>query len=177
MGYEEAPATRMLASQCAVCGRPLVDAVSVDAGMGPDCRDKHGFNDEAVSEDGRKAANAAVYQIALLRSQGALTGTVLASAVGRIKSAGLHKLAAVLVDRLTAVKVGEDGGRLTVVTPYDAGAVEAFRRVNGRRWDAAKKLNTFPRESAQAVYAVMVRFYQGAIGAGPKGLFTVGGEV
>lgn len=43
--YENAPATRMLATHCAVCSRPLVDAASVEAGMGPDCRDRHGYDD------------------------------------------------------------------------------------------------------------------------------------
>jgi len=35
----------MLATHCAVCSRPLVDAASVEAGMGPDCRDRHGYDD------------------------------------------------------------------------------------------------------------------------------------
>lgn len=52
MSYEAAPATRMLATHCAACARPLVDAKSVETGMGPDCRKRHGFN-LAVSEDAR----------------------------------------------------------------------------------------------------------------------------
>lgn len=43
-GYENAPATRMLAIYCACCRKPLVDAKSVETGMGPVCRGKHGFN-------------------------------------------------------------------------------------------------------------------------------------
>lgn len=43
MSYENAPATRMLATHCASCGRPLVDSVSVNTGMGPDCRKRHGY--------------------------------------------------------------------------------------------------------------------------------------
>lgn len=34
--YENAPATKMLATNCVVCGRALVDAVSVEMGIGPD---------------------------------------------------------------------------------------------------------------------------------------------
>ena len=44
--YESAPSTILLATHCACCNRPLRDAVSVEAGMGPDCRDKHGYNEE-----------------------------------------------------------------------------------------------------------------------------------
>ena len=48
--YETAPATRMLATQCAVCARPLLDAVSVETGIGPHCRAKYGFNVEVAPE-------------------------------------------------------------------------------------------------------------------------------
>jgi len=43
MGYENAPATILLATHCAVCSRPLVDAESIERGIGPDCAKKHGF--------------------------------------------------------------------------------------------------------------------------------------
>lgn len=41
-GYEAAAATRLLATHCICCRRPLLDAVSVEAGMGPVCRQRHG---------------------------------------------------------------------------------------------------------------------------------------
>ena len=40
MTYESAPATRMLEVKCNVCARPLVDAASVEAGIGPVCRSR-----------------------------------------------------------------------------------------------------------------------------------------
>lgn len=43
MSYESAPATILLATRCACCGRELLDAESVEKGMGPTCRRKHGF--------------------------------------------------------------------------------------------------------------------------------------
>ena len=51
MSYENAPATQMIASHCCVCNRPLVDSVSVELGIGPDCRKKHGYNVEATEEN------------------------------------------------------------------------------------------------------------------------------
>lgn len=39
--YENAPATKLLATACACCGRALVDAVSVERGVGPDCAEKY----------------------------------------------------------------------------------------------------------------------------------------
>jgi hypothetical protein len=42
MTYENATATKFLATHCACCGKALVDADSVQAGVGPDCRAMHG---------------------------------------------------------------------------------------------------------------------------------------
>ena len=41
MTYEDAPATKMLRVGCACCGRALLDAESVESGMGPVCREKN----------------------------------------------------------------------------------------------------------------------------------------
>jgi hypothetical protein len=38
--YTDAPAVALLATHCALCGRPLLDAPSVECGMGPVCRSK-----------------------------------------------------------------------------------------------------------------------------------------
>jgi len=42
MSYENAETTLFLATHCAVCGRPLVDADSVHHAVGPDCRKRYG---------------------------------------------------------------------------------------------------------------------------------------
>jgi hypothetical protein len=42
--YLKDKATRILATNCCCCGLPLRDAKSVELGVGPVCRDKHGFN-------------------------------------------------------------------------------------------------------------------------------------
>lgn len=51
MNYENAPATKLLATHCACCARPLVDSVSVEAGMGPTCRKVHGYNKAQAEPD------------------------------------------------------------------------------------------------------------------------------
>lgn len=40
-GYEDAPATHMMAKTCMFCGRPLVDPDSLERGVGPICASKH----------------------------------------------------------------------------------------------------------------------------------------
>ena len=56
MSYESAPATRMIATDCACCGRPLLDSDSVELGIGPICRKRHGYFD-AIDPDFRQEAN------------------------------------------------------------------------------------------------------------------------
>jgi superfamily II DNA or RNA helicase len=41
MGYETAPSTLMLATNCVFCGKALRDAESVERGCGPDCAEKY----------------------------------------------------------------------------------------------------------------------------------------
>lgn len=57
MSYENAPATKFIAVNCCVCGRPLVDAISVEEGIGPICRDKFGLNKASDNADFAKALN------------------------------------------------------------------------------------------------------------------------
>lgn len=61
--YENAPATKLLATACACCGRALVDAVSVETGIGPDCREKYGVHFDTTNE-AHVEANALVFQVA-----------------------------------------------------------------------------------------------------------------
>lgn len=49
--YENAPATKLLATHCACCGRSLLDAVSVEAGVGPECRKRHGYSAAQAEPD------------------------------------------------------------------------------------------------------------------------------
>ena len=66
--YERAPATKMLDVHCAACGRPLVDAHSVETGMGPFCRTKYGrVVDNSLDDISQSAANALIHRIATKR--------------------------------------------------------------------------------------------------------------
>jgi hypothetical protein len=196
MSYENATATKLLATHCCVCNRPLLDAVSVELGIGPDCRKK--YMPKALGGEAREEANKLVYQLALAVS-GIVTTTVTTDAAGaayvmggaaavgqmlvggteaegmlaRLHTLGFDKLAEKLEAAWIAIRVTEDAGQLTVVTPYNAEAVDAMRRVPGRRWDPVKKVNTFPQASNSALWALLRRYYPGKAGIGPKGPFVV----
>ncbi len=44
MSHENSPACELVATHCCICNRPLTDALSVELGIGPVCREKHGFD-------------------------------------------------------------------------------------------------------------------------------------
>ena len=163
-GYENAPACKMLATTCAVCRRPLLDAKSVETGMGPECRKKHGYNHPCTPAE-REAANKLVHAIAAGND-----GPDAAAKCAELKGLGFVKLADRIMDRLAVVTITRDpDGRLAVKTPYSPEMVEAMRRIPGRKWDMSRKINVFPHSARRDIYTALQAVYLGGIGIGPDG--------
>jgi hypothetical protein len=102
MGYENAPATTLVATNCACCGRALVDAVSVETGIGPECRKKFGIPSDA-SEDARTEAN----KIVFLLARGGLAREDARPMFDRLNALGFELLAARVAKRFrTTLEVG-----------------------------------------------------------------------
>ena len=171
MGYQNAPATRMMASQCAFCSKPLVDAQSVEVGVGPVCRKKHMVAD-AVDEAARKEGNQLIYHIALIQKGPSVEGSL-----DRLAELGLMNAAFRIKQRLVKgnpveLWVAED--RLLLKTPFvDRGIfnqlIAAIRRVPGRSWNG--QFNHFPvsEASKRALNQVLCKFFPGRHAIGPKG--------
>jgi hypothetical protein len=166
-GYENAPATKMLATHCACCARPLVDAKSVEAGVGPDCRKKFGY-DLDVPEAARIEANKVVYGIACVQE-----GTVVIEGCAKLRGLGFTVLAERIESRLAVVEIEEANGVLTVVTPYDTKFVDAIRQIPGRKWNKEKKVNTCPVAAKQALWAVLKSCFPNKVGRSAKGAFII----
>jgi hypothetical protein len=170
--YVNAPATQMLATFCAVCGRPLVDAISVETGIGPECRRKHGYN-TLVPEDVRAEANQLVHAIAVQQE-----GLTVAQAAARLRAIGFGKLADTIQKRVSDVLILDDGlGNYKVAFRYDDVIVRDFSRsVPGRRWlarETGEKMWFVPKGAKMMLLGWLKRNYQGAVIVGPKGPFTV----
>lgn len=63
--YTDAPACRILAIRCCACNTPLLDSVSMQLGIGPDCRKRLMGKGQGHSEEARTEANHIVYVLAL----------------------------------------------------------------------------------------------------------------
>jgi hypothetical protein len=170
MNYEMTPAAQLLATHCAACARPLVDAVSVEIGLGPTCRKKYGYDARAseLEGDARTEANRLVYAIAARQS-----GLEVAEAVVRLRALGFEKLADCITTRCETVRIVERLGSLEISAPYNAEATIAWRSIKGRLFDRELKINVVPATEKRAVWDLLKKHYTGAIAIGPKGAFIV----
>lgn len=172
MGYENAPSTKMLATHCVCCRRPLRDALSVERGVGPDCWKSYVEKDEPnIDEDARQRGNQLIHEISVMRQTGDMD--LFLATVTELSLLGFEKLVGIIEDRATTLKVRTQGDRLVLTAPYDPEAVDAMRRIPGRRWDQREKVNTFPANQKARIWALLKRCYPGHLGKGPKGFFQV----
>jgi hypothetical protein len=179
--YENAPATKMLASQCVCCGRALVDAISIELGTGPECRQ---YFDADLSPN-RPAANKLVFEAAIAAQMGRIETVIcLASEVGKLgfpvlaekmKSRFVNVVAAPERQVSIFIEMEKDGKTYRVKTPYRRGAAEEFqaawRAIPGRRWYL--HANHVPVEQKTALWSLLRRFFPGKYGHGPQGVFRI----
>lgn len=96
--YTASAACQMLATHCACCGKPLVDSDSVETGVGPVCRNKHGYAVPTGPADLRGSFRAAR---ALERAEPELE---LGPACSAIAGEDTHRAANILTHRAALVQ-------------------------------------------------------------------------
>jgi exodeoxyribonuclease-5 len=96
VSYIEVAAGNLVATTCAVCARPLVDAESVELGIGPDCRTVYGLTTTAVEPEARTEANTIVKNIA----RGQYAQEELAERLKRLADLGFIVLSERIAHRL-----------------------------------------------------------------------------
>jgi hypothetical protein len=177
MGYETAPGTEMLATHCACCGKELLDAISVETGMGPTCREKHGLPD-TLDELTRRKANKLVYIIAMDQ-----TGPGVDKAIAELKALGCDKIVKRIQNRVygkkrVVINVREDDSeRFDVASPYNEEFVYRVKRIYGRRWDGENKVNHFPLDKWSRVWELIADCYKGKLMESPKGEQVINGTM
>jgi hypothetical protein len=153
--------------RCVVCHRKMNDALSIEVGMGPECRDRFSYPD-SVALDVQDEVVQLVRSISVAQPDISMVESIL-----KLHIMGLTALADHLELNLIPVVITEEQGRLLVRTSYHYSAVEAFKAIPGRRWDAAKGVNKFPMNAKAAIFGVLKKFYLGSVALGPKGAFIV----
>lgn len=173
MSYENSLACKVLATACCVCGRPLVDSVSVEFGIGPICREKYGYNDPCSDAD-RKRANQLVWQAAVDQK-------ITAEIVQELLSLGFGRLAAKLAARIgdgsLEVTEGECDGvqGYWLKAPYKEEANSDYYKA-GAKWKSAKKARFFKPEDKNKVWALIKTHFAGAFLKHPAGECVINGS-
>lgn len=194
--YEVARSTRLVATLCACCARPLRDAVSVEAGMGPMCRETHGYAAPDLSADWnavhtalsghfaalnlpddwdsspRRAANLLVHRVAVEQE-----GEIAVACVNALLALGFAKLSRRIAVRLAKIVLSDEGTFFAVKAPYHEGLFV----IPGRRWDPETKTHRVeaPTEIRardglkDRIYYALADAFPGALAWGPKGLFVL----
>jgi len=168
MTYENLRSTKLLATHCAVCARPLRDAVSVELGIGPDCREKHGY-DGFINDDNRALANALIFEIADKQS-----GLDAVDACRQLMHLGFTTLASKIAIRIMSIRVLQDPNRpevLLVTTPYTEIGVQQLGSVPGRRWNASLHVNEVPVTSKNRLWKALRTAFPGYPMLDPHGDF------
>jgi hypothetical protein len=186
MSYEEAPATALLATHCCACGRALLDAESVERGIGPVCAEKFGFL-VPVGAAERAEANKLVHAVAALA--GACSTEVSAdveAALARLLELGFVKLAGIIRLRLAGkadVVVEVEGGFYVVRAPYSPAFLEAAGKFGRTHWEFVKKhgsgrknVRLVPVGERNRLWLALKHAFPGAKVAGPAGAVIIGGE-
>jgi len=174
--YTNAPATKLLATHCVVCGRALVDAISVEMGIGPECREG---NDGGIDPDIQKIANEHVFNAAIACQKGEIAKVL--EYAGLIRKLGLTVLGDKVArrfqnaERKADITIAVEGDFYRVFTPFRRGAkdefIAAWRKIPGRRY--FNKANYVPVAQKAALFNVLKEFFGGRFAKGPKGVFRI----
>ena len=105
--YELAPATALLDTDCLCCGRALLDAASVTAGVGPVCRQNYGYNE--IPDALRVTANVLIHDAARGDCDNARREEIAAT----LSDLGAETLAEKIRDRFMAPAVRIHSQRVT----------------------------------------------------------------
>jgi hypothetical protein len=193
MSYENAPATGLVATHCACCGRPLLDADSLKLGVGPVCAAKTGLTKpllfpnwtaakEVLGEEeyaeleidkrrpiandhevARFVANRLVYRVAADP-----TGPRTASRVLALHALGYDEIAEKIASRLGAVRVREEGESFVVEAPLSEKFIAEMRRVPGSRWVGERRARLVPMASKRSLWSAIRAAFPGAFVIGRR---------
>ncbi len=185
-GYEAAPGTALVDQRCVACGRALLDAASVAAGMGPDCRERYGVQAPLTGEQ-RWVANRAVYLLAAADHGGQDAPVLLASlrAIGfvelcdrieerRVKvTIRAHRLAEGSPEVLLVDFPGADPSGWAAASKSIPGLLRREESIDGEKRSI---LIVGQGKPARALWEALARCLPGELGRGRRGLFVFPSE-
>jgi hypothetical protein len=174
MGYENSIACKKLDIHCCCCGKELVDSISTELGIGPDCRKEY---TGGITPAVQRECNVLTHRAAIASTEGRVEE--VRDLAQKIADLGLTTLADRIRERFVnaeknvkIVLVSVDGGAaLAVTTPFRRGAKDAFiaawRKIPGRRY--RNGANIVPVAEKRMLWELLKEFFPGIYGKGPDG--------
>jgi hypothetical protein len=170
--------TKLVATNCAFCGRKLRDAPSLKAGAGADCAAQYGaIRDMNATE--RDEANKLIYEIACFQ-----TSVETASRLARLRELGLGAAVERISERLAKivkVRIERREGAFAIhvdkelLEPVFSEYVGMMRTVHGRTFEGATKANIVPavRESIDQAKMALSTLFAGQVIETPRGISVI----
>lgn len=181
--------------QCALCGQPLSDSTSVQAGVGPKCRGKYNYGDaielsaevieqlitqavfgadfiDAVAKnDSRLAANILCRWIALWVNKKRRHDMVL-QAMDALKTMGYDLLVERITKRICSKwSIKTDADNYLISSPFDETWRQTLRALRGSNWDGERKCWIVPKCHQKAIWSALKKQQKNTFILGPNGIF------
>ena len=171
MSYINAAATQFLSSNCACCGKALVDADSVQAGVGPECRKLHGRDVPTRPADWFAVRTILANFGSELGAPEALITDETPATAHRIANVLVHRFAREfrtarwIPDALHALGYDKLAARCARRARVKLGAVTAPTKVEVRIETRTDRWTWRGREYSREVLAVTSPYHPGFVGA------------
>lgn len=163
----------LVATHCCACGHALVDARSVERGIGPICWKKLGQETEGLDEETRKTVNKLMYRASLAWSAGEVDKT-------RELAVQIHDAGAPACARRIAANAGSvvievnvEGTKIVVKSPYNDKFIAETRALPGRFYIKKEKATEFGLSAKAALWTAIQNAFKGAILMSKKGARTI----
>jgi hypothetical protein len=201
--YSNSAAFQMNPTHCSCCHQPLVDATSIEHGMGPICR-KNYYQDAPpldkedieplLAKVNKLSPSLASFKFRLqtliqcLESRDAANLVNKALAVWRrddkrtedvillldiLHAMGYVKMAARISELKAKIHIKVSEGFVAFDTPYNPSYVADIKKVSGRKWDKDQKVWQVPVAKKRAAWEVLQNHFPSQLASGPRGLFRV----
>lgn len=172
-GYQSAPATARLATRCCICARPLLDAVSVERGIGPECRKKHLRGTHQLPEAIRAEGNRIIAQAALDAEDFDVPAII--NHATRLRELGFATVADKMMARFIDISIEDKDGKLHVRHPFMLSANPDWGRLFPGSWRQEIKARVVVNDTPnkRRLMWLLATHFPGKWAMGPKGPFKL----
>lgn len=158
---------RLLKQRCIACGKPVVEAQSVEAGMGPVCRKRYAW--EGLPADSRELLNNVLTELSFDP-----TIDNVCRAIGTAQRVGADRLEKLLIARFVDVEVVETNDKFyTIRFDYHEGMILRLRKAPGAFFNRKQKVWWVPQVNRHFLWVAICENYPGRLCKSAKGITRI----